>query len=289
MCTRPPTRSIVNRATISHKHFSGHLGTKKLFIRFFVFSVNITIHGHPFRRVPSGQLVPGPVRRSGPTGLLRFTFTTTRFLKKKTRTHATAVADPLRCPPAASLLQSGGLPAGRRGLTPSRCCCVPIPRRSLPPVALTHPAPSLPPVTHATRLVEPKPGAASDGGARVAPASTPTTRIVWTSQCCKRIFQVFHADVVKVDGDVAYAAMIVYVCCKYMFIMFHLFFQTYVASVFILMLHMFHTYIASVFIWMLYMFAIVFQVFLHMFQMHVSNVLAVSYVCCNYFIWMFQK
>jgi hypothetical protein len=40
-------------------------------------------------------------------------------------------------------------------------------------------------------------------------------------------------DVAKVDQDVAYVAMVVYLCCKRLSQMFHLFFQTYVASVFI--------------------------------------------------------
>ena len=34
----------------------------------------------------------------------------------------------------------------------------------------------------------------------------------------------FHADVAKVDRDVAYVAMVVHVCCKLLFLMFHLFF-----------------------------------------------------------------
>ena len=60
------------------------------------------------------------------------------------------------------------------------------------------------------------------------------------------MLQVFHVDVAKVDRDVAYVAMIVHVCCKLLFSMFPLFFQTYVASVFIWMLHMLYTYVASV-------------------------------------------
>ena len=43
----------------------------------------------------------------------------------------------------------------------------------------------------------------------------------------------FHIDVAKVDQDVAYVAMVVQVCCKLLFPMFHLFLQTYVARVFI--------------------------------------------------------
>jgi hypothetical protein len=44
---------------------------------------------------------------------------------------------------------------------------------------------------------------------------------------------VFRMDAAKVDQDVAYVAMVVHVCCKLLFLMFHLFFETYVASVFI--------------------------------------------------------
>ena len=34
----------------------------------------------------------------------------------------------------------------------------------------------------------------------------------------------FHMDVAKVDRDVSYVAMVVHVCCKLLFSMFHLFF-----------------------------------------------------------------
>jgi hypothetical protein len=37
------------------------------------------------------------------------------------------------------------------------------------------------------------------------------------------MLQVFHMDVVKVDRDVSYIAMVVHLCCKRMFEMFHLF------------------------------------------------------------------
>jgi hypothetical protein len=53
---------------------------------------------------------------------------------------------------------------------------------------------------------------------------------------------VFHMDIAKIDHDVAHVAMVVHVCCKRLFQIFHLFFQTYAASVLIWMLHMFHTY-----------------------------------------------
>jgi hypothetical protein len=52
-------------------------------------------------------------------------------------------------------------------------------------------------------------------------------------RCFICMLQVFFMDVTKIDRDIAYVAMIVYVCCKRLFLMFHLLFQTYVASVFI--------------------------------------------------------
>jgi hypothetical protein len=98
---------------------------------------------------------------------------------------------------------------------------------------------------------------------------------------------VFPADVAKADRDVAYIVTIVHACCKCMFPIFYLSFHTYVASVFIRMLHMFHTYIASVLSSLAYVCSF-FKCF-HVFQAHVSNVSAISYVCCNCFIWMSQK
>jgi hypothetical protein len=50
----------------------------------------------------------------------------------------------------------------------------------------------------------------------------------------------------KVDRDIAYIAMVVHVCCKGLLPMFHLYFRTYVASMFTWMLHMFHIYVAFV-------------------------------------------
>jgi hypothetical protein len=90
--------------------------------------------------------------------------------------------------------------------------------------------------------------------------SAPALRCVLRKKCEMRTFQVFQMNVAKIDRDVAYVAMVVHVCCKRLFLMFHLCFRTYVASVFIWMLYMFYIY-ASVFIWMLSMFAIVTRVF----------------------------
>jgi hypothetical protein len=90
------------------------------------------------------------------------------------------------------------------------------------------------------------------------------------------MLQVFYTDVAKVDRDVAYFINGC-TCTLQAFI-------PNVSSVFFRhmlqvclsgsMLHMFHTYVVSVF-WMLRMFTIVssvFQVFLQVFQMYVSNV-----------------
>jgi hypothetical protein len=52
-------------------------------------------------------------------------------------------------------------------------------------------------------------------------------------RCFRGMLQVFQINVAKVDQDVAYIAMAVHVCCKRLFLMFHLCFHTYVASMFI--------------------------------------------------------
>jgi hypothetical protein len=62
---------------------------------------------------------------------------------------------------------------------------------------------------------------------------------------------VFQKDVIKVDRKVTYVEIVVHVYCKCMFLMFHLCFWTYVASVsskcciyFTHMLQVFHINIA---------------------------------------------
>jgi hypothetical protein len=45
---------------------------------------------------------------------------------------------------------------------------------------------------------------------------------------------VFHMDIVKVDRDVAYVAIAIHVCCKRLFQVFHMFFQTHIAIVYYL-------------------------------------------------------
>jgi hypothetical protein len=77
------------------------------------------------------------------------------------------------------------------------------------------------------------------------------------------VLQVFYIDVVKADRDVAHVAMVIHVCFKCRFQMFHLF-QTYVESVS-------SGCCKNRFGCCIYMQA--FQMF--------------SYVCCSVFIWIF--
>jgi hypothetical protein len=51
--------------------------------------------------------------------------------------------------------------------------------------------------------------------------------------CFIDMLQRFRMNVAKVDRDVAYVAMVVHLCWKHLFLMFYLFFQMYIASVFI--------------------------------------------------------
>jgi hypothetical protein len=64
-------------------------------------------------------------------------------------------------------------------------------------------------------------------------------------RCFKGILQVFHIDLVKVDPDVLYFAMVVHVRCKRLFVMFYLFFRC-ILQVFYFDLQMFHIYAASI-------------------------------------------
>jgi hypothetical protein len=91
--------------------------------------------------------------------------------------------------------------------------------------------------------------------------------------CFRGMLQVFHTDV-------AYVAMVVHVCCKLLFWMFHRFFRHMLQMCLSGCCVCFHTYdmIQVFFIWMLRMFTMVLsvlQVFLQVFQTHVSNILFV--------------
>jgi len=234
-------------------------------------------HGRPSRQVWSGRLVPGLLNDraqhiSSPPP-------STRFLKKKhcdiffsqCHTHATVVdastALPTRRWPSPTRRPSltTAFMFGRRAPTPPRCYLASIPRRWLPPIALVHSA-SLPPA-HRVRPSR----AARSHPAKPSPVllamvvvvlvrcrlrrrrlESPDPGLPHVASACFKcfrcfvgMFEVFHADIVKVDRDIAHIVMVVHVCCKCLFSMFQLFFHTYVANMFIWMLHMFHTYVAS--------------------------------------------
>jgi hypothetical protein len=99
------------------------------------------------------------------------------------------------------------------------------------------------------------------------------------------MLQVFHMDVVKVDRDVAYVAMVVHLCCKHLWPMFHLFFrcmlQEYLSRYFICFIHMLQVFYLDV-VYACHGFKCFFLLFLQVFHMHV---LSISYV----FICMLQS
>ena len=89
--------------------------------------------------------------------------------------------------------------------------------------------------------------------------------------CCKCFM---HMDVAKVYQDVAYVAMVVHVCCKLLFPMFHLFCRC-MLQVCLFEYCICFTHMLNYFIWMLRMFLQWFQVFFRCVLkclMHVSSV-----------------
>jgi hypothetical protein len=110
--------------------------------------------------------------------------------------------------------------------------------------------------------------------------------------CFRDMLQVFCLDVAKVDRDVACVAMVVHVCCKRMLPMFHMFFQTYVASVFIwcciCFTHMLQVFLSGCYVYLQW-FSSVSGVFCKCFG-RMSQVFHLSSdVRCNCCIWMFSK
>jgi hypothetical protein len=99
--------------------------------------------------------------------------------------------------------------------------------------------------------------------------------------CCKHMFQVFkmfHRYVASVSYeccksrcDVAYVAMVVHICCKFLLSMFHLCFYACCKCVYLDVAYVSHIDYKC-FIWMLCMFASVFHVFLQVFHTHILNV-----------------
>jgi hypothetical protein len=55
----------------------------------------------------------------------------------------------------------------------------------------------------------------------------------------------FHMDVAKVERDVEYVAMVVHICCKRLFLMFHLFFRCMLQEC-LSILYIFHTYVVNI-------------------------------------------
>ena len=107
------------------------------------------------------------------------------------------------------------------------------------------------------------------------------------------ILQLFHADVTKVDRDGPYVAMVVHVCCKLLFPMFHLCFLDACCNYVYLDVAYVPHICCMCFIRMLRMVAMVFKrvsgvffkCFISMFQVFQLP----SDVCCNHCIWIFQK
>jgi hypothetical protein len=88
---------------------------------------------------------------------------------------------------------------------------------------------------------------------------------------------VFQIDVVKINWDVVYVAMVVHVCCKGLLPIFHLcFLDAYCKCVYLDVVYVSHI-CCMYFIWIFHMFAMVFKcfhVFFQVFHKHVSSVLS---------------
>jgi hypothetical protein len=87
-------------------------------------------------------------------------------------------------------------------------------------------------------------------------------------------------DVVKVDHDVAYVAMVIHLCCKRLSPnVSSVFFKHMFQVCFIQMLHMFHIYsvCCKCFIWMLLCFAMAANIFFLVFRTYVASVFYICY------------
>jgi hypothetical protein len=98
------------------------------------------------------------------------------------------------------------------------------------------------------------------------------------------MLQLFHADVAKVDRDVAYIAMVVHVCCKCMLTMFHLCFRMYVASVFYLNVAYFSYICCKCFIWILRMFCNGFECFSRCLFANISEACFKYFICLQTYV-----
>ena len=107
------------------------------------------------------------------------------------------------------------------------------------------------------------------------------------------MLQLFHADVSKVDRDVAYVVMVAHVRCKLLFPMFNLCFSdAFCNCVYLDVAYVSHI-CCMCFIRMLRMVAMVFKcvsgVFFKCFRSMFQVFQLPSNVCCNHCISMFQK
>jgi hypothetical protein len=65
---------------------------------------------------------------------------------------------------------------------------------------------------------------------------------------------VFHTDVAKADRDVAYVTMVVYICCKLLFLKFHPFFRRMLQVCLFGCCICFHIYDTSVYLDVVYVY-----------------------------------
>ena len=85
----------------------------------------------------------------------------------------------------------------------------------------------------------------------------------------------FQMDVAKVDRDVSYVVIVVRVCCKLLFPMFHLFFRCMLRVLYLDITYVSHIYLQVFYLNVVYVFTMVssvFLVFLQVFQTHISSV-----------------
>jgi hypothetical protein len=75
------------------------------------------------------------------------------------------------------------------------------------------------------------------------------------------MLQVFQMDIAKLDRGVAYVAMVVHVCCKGLFPVFHLCFWTYCCKYVYLDVAYVSHICCKCFIWILRIFSMVFKYF----------------------------
>jgi hypothetical protein len=108
---------------------------------------------------------------------------------------------------------------GRRGWLPRGADNLPRPSRARGPIA----AFSIGPAT--TFLVSSTPVNSTRRRVSIPKQGNITLKAHVASvyfKCFRGILQVFYTDVVKVDQDVAYVAIVIHVCCKFLFALFHL-------------------------------------------------------------------